>query len=211
MRSRLIAVLAFATLLLVAAPAFAGPVTFNFGQHGNGDLGPGTVAFTAGGLELDVTAWLNNGTQTDVFYKNDGSDEIGLGINQTVDNEINFPNQFLQFDLSKLASLGSLQLTVGFNSTTGGETWQALYSNTNGQNVGTVAGTGSTETTITVNTASGHYLDLSSIVGTSSTSGGNVLVASATASAPTPEPSSLLLIGSGLISLAGVARRKMSK
>ena len=211
MRSRLIAVLAFATLLLVAAPAFAGPVTFNFAQHGNGDLGPGTVAFTAGGLELDVTAWLNNGTQTDVFYKNDGSDEIGLGINQTVDNEINFPNQFLQFDLSKLASLGSLQLTVGFNSTTGGETWQALYSNTNGQDVGTVAGTGNTETTITVNTASGHYLDLSSIVGPSSTSGGNVLVASATASAPTPEPSSLLLIGSGLISLAGVARRKMSK
>src|SRR5205823_4629250 len=110
MKSRLLGLALFAAIMLVAAPAFADP-SWNFGQYGSGALTnngcAGTcVAFTSGIYELDVTGWTSNGVQDQLFYKNNGGDEVGLGLVGTLDNEIVYPTNFLQLDISKLFAAG---------------------------------------------------------------------------------------------------------
>src|SRR2546421_11717388 len=88
MKSTVLAALLVTAVLIVAVPVFAGPVNFNFSQHGNGDLGPGTIDFTAGGLDLNVTAWTSNGVQAHVYSKNNGGEEGRLGVCGTQNNKI---------------------------------------------------------------------------------------------------------------------------
>src|SRR5947209_6124691 len=132
MKSTVLAALLVTAVLIVAVPVFAGPVNFNFSQHGNGDLGPGTIDFTAGGLDLNVTAWTSNGVQAHVYSKNNGGNEVGLGIAGTTNNEINCCTQFLQFDLATLKAEGATSITVAFNSTTNTEKWGLSYGSSNG-------------------------------------------------------------------------------
>ena len=193
-----------AVILLVAAPAFAGPVTFNFEQFGDGDIGH-SRNFTAGGLTLNVTAWMTNFVNGDMYFNNRGFDETGLGIANTSEghNEIQSPS-FLQLDMSTLQSKGINTITLSFQSVQAGEGWKEGESTVSGFYAGLNAHSGGTDAGVTITDSTHRYID----IGATSF---DVLLGAATVNNPAPEPSSLLLLGSGLISMGGFLKRKMTR
>ncbi len=65
----------------VVLAAQANAVTFNFLENGsNLDLGP-TSTFTESGISLTASGFLTAGGATDLYAKNLGSSETGLGLN----------------------------------------------------------------------------------------------------------------------------------
>jgi hypothetical protein len=133
----------------VAAPASAATVTFNFGLP-SGDLGTSHTYIDAGsGLSIVATGYDATGKLTDLFGKNNGDDEVGLGLKNdpTGDNEIHFQSGFVQLDVSALiGKVKPMSTFFSTNSTTEGEEWGVYGSNTAGSFSGMPLLTGTTET-----------------------------------------------------------------
>lgn len=104
----------------MAMAAQANTVTWTFMENGvNANLGP-TSAFLEGGYTISATGYTLGGTQVDLFSKNSGPGETGLGIANPndvgLDNEIDNAH-FVQLDLSEIQAalaagvgIGSVQL-----------------------------------------------------------------------------------------------------
>jgi hypothetical protein len=199
-------------LLLPSGAAHAATITFNFDVCGsatntglsNVNCGP-TSTYTVGGFTITATAD-PSGSRNLLFAKNGGagSGEQGLGLTSdgSGENEIT-PGHFIQLDVSSI--IGNDPLSVIMNSTTGGETWKVVETNTaNSMAGGVTEATGTNELAFTINPGD-KYLDV-----TETTEGGNILLSSLSfTTAVTPEPSSLVLLGSGILGLAGAVRRKL--
>ena len=175
---------------------FSGPDT---------DLGQ-TSVFTANGISITASGFLSNGTPGDLFGKNNGGDETGLGLvaDPSGQNEIYFGTDFIQLDLvNVLGALDNLQITM--NSATAGETWRVYNTSSAGTLVGaTDILDGSNELPHSIS-PSLRYLD---IVATGPQSpAGNVLVYQLSG---VPEPSSvaMMLVGLGLAGLRFVKSRR---
>jgi len=195
MRFKFAALLAGAFLFLTV-PAFAGPVNFcAAGSYGPTDIG---TSVTSGGLT--ATGWQGTSTTTmnaatDLSCKDEGSNEFGLGIFSDVDGEINTHN-FIQ-----IAGLSGANLTV-IESVQTNEGFKLFGSNSNGVLGTTLLGSGSSCGTcdVTVNLGSFTFLDVTA-------SSGNILLDNISA---TPEPSTYLLMGTGLLMLGFLVRRKFA-
>jgi len=190
MRLKFLAVLAGA--LLMTVPAFAGTADFCLGQTANADTG--TASLSAGGIT--ATGFASNGVMEDLYCKAEGANETGLGLANTADHEIGV-NNFIQLDMGNFTStvltIESVQSTEGFS---------IIGTNSAGTLAGgsTLAGEtdGGTDT-VTVNFAGFQFVDITATAG-------NVLLGSVS----TPEPSTYLLMGTGLLMLGMLVRRKFA-
>jgi hypothetical protein len=121
------------------APAQAGLLTWDL-STATGDLGASS-SYTAGGYTITATGWLATGcgsptycfpvTSTDLWGKNDGGDESGLGITNdpSHDHEIYYP-ALVQIDVSQPYAAGLHNYQFEMGSTTAGEAWSVGGSNT---------------------------------------------------------------------------------
>jgi MYXO-CTERM domain-containing protein len=190
-----------------------------------------TVASTpVSGINLTATGYNIAGTAINLYYKNAGGDEHGIGINGTLDNEITLnssgtPANYIQINTTPLlANYSSLQIKVGSlqnNSGTDTEKFDLWASSTAGQ-LGTRILTGvdpskdGTFVNIPAFSSSTPYISVT-VTDLTANPGGNkvdnVLLEAVAATAKSiPEPASLLTWGIlGLIGFAGLAARRRQR
>lgn len=187
--------------LLFTASAFASPVTFCAGGPHYGPTDVGTSVSSGG---ITATGWMGTSTtmmntSADLSCKNQGSAEFGLGIfaDPTHEGEIGKTN-FVQ-----LGGLTGATLTV-IESAQVGEGFNIFGSDSNGVLGTDLLGSGMSCGTcsVTVNLGDHSFLDITATGGTNA----NVLLGSVT----TPEPSTYLLMGTGLLMLGFLMRRKLA-
>lgn len=190
MKLTLLSVVAFVCVALTSASA--NTITFDFSSA----TGTSTTAIFTGSDGTTISA---TGT-SNLFFKTGGGDETGLGLAGTSQNEIGV-GQSITFDLSSLFNKGVTDLTLGLGSVQSGE-------------VGTACDDFGSCVTFTASGTmdiTGLFAEMQSkgdgtlkITATS----GNVLIDSLTATT-IPEPSSLLLLGTGVFAMAGAVRKKL--
>lgn len=212
----------------MAAPAFATGVTFNFNTPG-GKLGT-SQSYTSGSLTITAYGYKCHASSAssksltycagqDLYAKNDGVGETGLGIYGENDNEIGWNDKkhdyVMGLNLSSLVGAGVKSVTLDFGSVQKGENYTlwGYSANPFGTSVtlsnqivsvwGNSNKTADYSSTITLN-GGDQFLVINALCG-------DVLLGSASGTVPnpTPEPGTLLLMGTGLL-LAGFGLRRFA-
>jgi len=186
----------------LATQANAANITFNFLENGtNIDLGPSST-FTESGISLTASGFLTAGGATDLFAKNGGPVDMGLGTNIDSAHEINNSN-FIQLTLPTMPP-STFNMVVAA-SVQSGSTAKVFFTTTPGTLAGaTLLGTITTNfgsVSVPAGDQSG-FIDITEGLAGS----GNVLVASAQVTV-VPEPSSLAFLALGAGSLLTLRRR----
>jgi hypothetical protein len=215
LRGALTALAVGAGFIFSVASAQGATVTWDLS---GGVAPPGTAVgtshpFTAGGITITAFGFTNSSltTPATLFEKNGGAGEIGLGLTNdpSMENEITGTNLIaINFVNAINAGLVPSSFDFQFNSTTGGESWAVLFSDTGAANDfhALTGGTGSDEL-VHMNLANHPFYEFMS-------TNGNVLlheVSAVTAAVPEPATWAMMLLGFlGLGFAFRQSRRKVS-
>lgn len=132
---------AFAGCLVAAASASATIVYVLNPTGANAPAGSTTLPYTQKGLTITATGYDNAngvGTPTQLFFKNAGEHEIGLGVTNTPDHELQAgssssnPFDFIQFDLTMPLNAGATSGMISVTSVQTGESFTLFGSNVAG-------------------------------------------------------------------------------
>lgn len=130
------------SVVFVASSAWATLVTWNLNPDGlNADVGSSSHDFTVSGYTIAARGYDTPSTPHELFFKNGGGDEIGLGLVNTLNNELQVdingnPLNFIQLDLHSILSQGFTNGKIEIGSIQSGESFSLYGSNTLG-NLGT--------------------------------------------------------------------------
>jgi hypothetical protein len=136
-------------LLALALPqAKATLVQWDLNPSGlNAPVGSSSNPYTQSSNTIIATGWDNvSGSDTlhELFFKNAGSDEIGLGLNNTHDNELQVtngvPDNYIQLDLRSILSHGFTSGKIEVGSVQPGESF-SLWGSSSAGTLGTLLGT----------------------------------------------------------------------
>jgi hypothetical protein len=192
--------------LCFAVPCFSDTVDqFNFNQN-LGDIGK-TDLLKLGLVQFLISGFNSPGTAGDLWEKNLGPTEFGIGLQEQRDHEIGISGKdFLQIDISKLSALSSVEsVTMGLNSIQSGESYDVWGSNTAGM-LGTLIAANQTLPEFGVPLAPFQFISITA--GSGDVLLDNVDVTVRNVGTPTPEPSSIFLFATGLVILGAVISLK---
>ena len=130
------------SVTLVASSAWATLVTWNLNPGGlNADVGSSSHDFTVSGYIITARGYDTPSTPHELFFKNGGGDEIGLGLVNTLNNELQVdsngnPLNSIQLDLRSILLQGFTNGKIEVGSIQSGESFNLYGSNILG-NLGT--------------------------------------------------------------------------
>jgi hypothetical protein len=130
------------SVAFVGSSAWATLVTWNLNPGGlNADVGSSSHDFTVSGYTITARGYDTPSTPHELFFKNGGGDEIGLGLVNTLNNELQVdsngnPLNSIQLDLRSILSQGFTNGKIEIGSIQSGESFNLYGSNTLG-NLGT--------------------------------------------------------------------------
>ena len=126
---------------MIASSAQATVVTWNLNPSGlNQPVGSSSQSYTVSGYTIAAYGYDNNngtGTLHQLFFKNGGGDEIGLGLVNTLNNELQVdsngtPLHFIQLDLTSILAQGFTNGKISIGSVQPNEAFSLFGSNTLG-------------------------------------------------------------------------------
>jgi hypothetical protein len=130
------------SVAFVASSTWATLVTWNLNPGGlNADVGSSSHDFTVSGYTITARGYDTPSTPHELFFKNGGGDEIGLGLVNTLNNELQVdsngnPLNSIQLDLRSILLQGFTNGKIEVGSIQSGESFNLYGSNTLG-NLGT--------------------------------------------------------------------------